>query len=173
MVLFDTLKKKNALSNRANAKPDLVSGFTLIELLVVIAIIALLSSVVLASLNDARRKSRNATKQAQLQEIMKGIQLYYDTTGQFPANRTPSCNCWCTIGVTSHNGGLCLQEIVDSGVLSTYPFSPDAQPYYYYNYGSYAMVASRMNPQEYGPGPNGWHCSGYDADKIWCLNFFR
>jgi prepilin-type N-terminal cleavage/methylation domain-containing protein len=37
-------------------------GFTLIELLVVIAIISLLSTLIYASLNDARRQARNAAK---------------------------------------------------------------------------------------------------------------
>jgi prepilin-type N-terminal cleavage/methylation domain-containing protein len=50
-------------------------GFTLIELLVVIAIIGVLSSVVLASLNTARAKARDARRVSDLQEIRNALAL--------------------------------------------------------------------------------------------------
>lgn len=59
-------------------------GFTLIELLVVIAIIGLLASVVLASVNVARAKARDAKRLADLHEIEKALQFYYDDHGVYP-----------------------------------------------------------------------------------------
>ena len=61
-------------------------GFTLIELLVVIAIIGLLSSVVLASLNGARVKGRDARRLADLKQLQVAMELYYDSQAlpQYP-----------------------------------------------------------------------------------------
>ena len=56
-------------------------GFTLIELLVVIAIIGILSSVVLASLNGARRKGRDARRISDLKQIQLALEMYYDANG--------------------------------------------------------------------------------------------
>lgn len=61
-------------------------GFTLIELLVVIAIIGILASVVLASLNSARAKSRDARRVADLKQVQLALELYADSHSQaYPA----------------------------------------------------------------------------------------
>ncbi len=51
-------------------------GFTLIELLVVMAIIGLAAAVVLASMSGARKKSRDARRQADLKQIHNALELY-------------------------------------------------------------------------------------------------
>ncbi|QQR82870.1 type II secretion system protein [Candidatus Campbellbacteria bacterium] len=61
-------------------------GFTLIELLVVIAIIGILSSVVLASLNSAREKARDAKRISDIKQIQLALELYADShAGLYPA----------------------------------------------------------------------------------------
>jgi prepilin-type N-terminal cleavage/methylation domain-containing protein len=59
-------------------------GFTLIELLVVIAIIGILASVVLASLNSARKKSRDARRVADIKQIQLALELYFDSKSTYP-----------------------------------------------------------------------------------------
>lgn len=61
-------------------------GFTLIELLVVIAIIGILSSVVLASLNSARAKSRDAKRLSDIKSLQFALELYFDQNKEYPNN---------------------------------------------------------------------------------------
>lgn len=63
------------------------NGFTLVELLVVIAIIALLMSVILPSLQNARSYARRITCQANLRQQYLACSLYLEDNSQrFPAN---------------------------------------------------------------------------------------
>lgn len=64
-------------------------GFTLIELLVVIAIIGILSSVVLASLNSARQKSRDARRLSDVKQLQLSLELYYDANNNYPTTLAP------------------------------------------------------------------------------------
>lgn len=60
------------------------AGFTLIELLVVISIIGLLASVVLASLNTARAKARDARRLADIKQIQNALAFYYEDHASYP-----------------------------------------------------------------------------------------
>jgi len=60
-------------------------GFTLIELLVVIAIIGILSTIVIASLDTARMKSRDARRLSDIKQLQLALAVYADANGgQYP-----------------------------------------------------------------------------------------
>ncbi len=63
-------------------------GFTLIELLVVIAIIGLLSSVVMASLNSARIKTRDTIRKENLTQLRTALTAYFNDHGSYPSTAT-------------------------------------------------------------------------------------
>lgn len=60
------------------------SGFTLIELLVVISIISLLSSVILASVNNARKRGVDAAVVQDARQLSNAVELYYLTNKSYP-----------------------------------------------------------------------------------------
>lgn len=62
-----------------------VRGFTLIELLVVIAIIGLLSTIIAAPIQNARKKARDAKKIAEVKAIQLALEQYAESNdGEYP-----------------------------------------------------------------------------------------
>lgn len=104
-------------------------GFTLIELLVVIAIIGILSSIVLASLNSARKKGRDARRIADVKQIQLALELYYDANSNYPTAAQYAAN------------------LVSQGFISTLPTDPSTLVSY-----SYAALGSGTTCSSYHLG---------------------
>ena len=100
----------------------------LIELLVVIAIIGILSSVVLASLNTARGKARDAKRQRDMGSMHTALELFYSSNGRYPSATDGVCTY-----TQSFLAGGCLQVLVTNGHISVLPTDPTASQQYYYD----------------------------------------
>jgi prepilin-type N-terminal cleavage/methylation domain-containing protein len=73
-------------------------GFTLIELMVVIAIIALLATIITASLGSSRQKGRDARRVSDIKTIQLALENYYNDNLMFPKN------IYATSGTPPNNG---------------------------------------------------------------------
>jgi type IV pilus assembly protein PilE len=96
-------------------------GFTLIELLVVIAIIGILSSVVLTSLNSARKKGQDGKVKSQVTQIAAAAAIYYDSAGgSYGAVAGPECT---TAGSMWTDTSSSMSTYAGSAVAGTWPGS--------------------------------------------------
>lgn len=95
-----------------------------------IAIIGILSSVVLASLNSARTKARDARRSADIKQVQTALELYYDGNGN--GFYVPS------------NFSVVLDSALTGPLTPTYmskiPVSPTGS-YEYYNGGDASYYA--------------------------------
>ena len=123
-------------------------GFTLIELLVVIAIIGVLSSIVLASINNARIKARDTVRLSDMRQIRTALELYYYANNNtYPGNTDNDCGGWDT-GFNGA-GDTFISPLESSGFMSKVPGDPSINSacgsyrYYRYDAGSYGCDASK------------------------------
>lgn len=115
----------------------LARGFTLIELLVVIALIGILATLVMANLNSARGRSRDAERKSDLRSLETALRLWYNDRGSYPANDSNgniiACNSYtnpsaCTwgngwsVGTTIYMSKL----VVDPLPNQNYSYSADS-----------------------------------------------
>jgi prepilin-type N-terminal cleavage/methylation domain-containing protein len=61
-------------------------GFTLIELLVVIAVIALLVTLSILALSNARTAARDSKRVADIRQMQTALELFYDNNNRYPTN---------------------------------------------------------------------------------------
>lgn len=78
-----------------------IKGFTLIELMVVIAVMGLLSSIIFASLSNARAKARDTRRKMDLEQLVRALALYInDNKGMLPLSN----DCSSTRTVVNYPG---------------------------------------------------------------------
>lgn len=114
----------------------------------VIAVIGIFSSIVIATLNNVRYKSRDARRKSDFRQISTALELYYDQYGGYPA--TGSIDAFGRFSETGIKGGYfantnpnydgrtlnewnsLLKPLVDNKFMSDVPRDPINVPSGYY-----------------------------------------
>ena len=105
-------------------------GFSLIELMVVIVIIAMVATLVIASLISARKKGRDARRIADMNSLKTALELFFEHNKVYPATATwdtqlsgNNCGlqpCMRAIPIPQPGAGQSTYEYCGSAVASTY-----------------------------------------------------
>lgn len=113
-------------------------GFTMIELLVVIVILGLLSTIGLGSFRSSQAKSRDVRRKAELGQIARALEMYYNDHKEYPAaTDLPS------------SGGIFTDS--NTNYMLKFPQDPGVGKYGYYQIDSgkgYALMARLENNKD-------------------------
>lgn len=135
-----------------------VWGFTLIELLVVISIIGLLASIILASLNTARAKARDARRRTDLQQISKALEFYFDANNSYPTTSGAwwgNCSAYGSKGTSGSDGWVPNVAPTYISVLPLDPRPNGAGGCYLYNSnGTDYKLLAHLTTESVCPVPN-------------------
>jgi len=103
------LNKKDGFRTRFDSarrvKSGMTKGFTLIELLVVIAIIGLLATIAVVALQNARSKTRDTRRVADVKQMQTALELFFNDKQRYPtADELASGSIFSTstIGTTTY-----------------------------------------------------------------------
>lgn len=110
-------------------------GFTLIELIVVIAIIGVLLTISLAGIGNARVRSRDARRIADIRTIQSALEMhaFNDVSRSYPPDSASKaitanyCNATAASASFGIYGNSCFTKY-----LTAVPKDPEGNPYNYY-----------------------------------------
>ncbi len=168
-------------------KYNFKSGFTLIELLVVISIISFLVTLAMTSLNNARIKSRDAKRLADMKQIVTALALYYDKNNDYPITDHDGCGGW---DIGNQDYSFMTDKL--TGFMQNVPVDPTAtgtcHGYRYYRYpaGSYGCPIDKGDFYVLGvvdmetsgrphPDSPGWNCPNrnWQNEMDWVTGMFQ
>lgn len=122
-------------------------GFTLIELLAVLSIISLLASTILFSTVSARVKARDARRKADMAQLQKALELYYNAFGEYPWSGSAPHNWSMSNDTASWNA---LQTKL-APFMARLPQDP--------NQSATGNVLNQANVYAYAYWSGDWNCS--------------
>lgn len=144
-------------------------SFTLIEILVVITILGILISLITGNFLVSLKKGRDARRKADLENIQKALEMYYEDKRTYPPSITFKTQ------LKDDSSGKVYMQII--------PDDPNSNQHYYYSSseGSYKLYACLENNQQIlsiqcNP-PAGFVCSSKCKDIndktipcVWCVS---
>ncbi|MCC7436319.1 type II secretion system protein [Candidatus Nomurabacteria bacterium] len=145
------------------SKINYIKGFTLIELLVVVGVIGILAAVVLASLNSARAKGKDAAIKQSMKEFQNLLALEFNDTGSYanlqPGAWFPQTACSSSFGgnYATQARAICTKIVTDGS-----SWSGAIYKFYAGNSVSSAQTYSIMGALN---NQNTFHCVGNSGNS--------
>lgn len=96
-------------------------GFTLIELLVIISIIGFLLSTAAYAVNITRMKAGDTRRKADLKQIQKALELYYDQKNYYPPSAVGN-DTYCLKDLDEFD--IAWSLTVETGLMKSMPNDP-------------------------------------------------
>jgi type II secretion system protein G len=137
-------------------------AFTLIELLVVISIIGILATLMIANLNSARARARDAERKSDLKNISTALRLYFNDNGVFPPASGPKAIPWGSPWTNSDGSTVYMQKVPNDPLYNQQDLSPKQ---YQYVLGSTGDTFTLSACMENASDPQGVPASGITCDS--------
>ena len=128
--------QKNQINNQA--------GFTLLEMLVVLVIIGILAVIGIGGFQSSQKKARDSKRKAEIGQIGKALELYYNDKGQYPLGSVDHKIMGCG-AATECDWGDTFTDDTSTIYMVTLPADPASNfSYYYDSDGTYYRIYARL-----------------------------